>query len=131
MAVVGFEIQRRTPYAGGRAFGESGPYERIEGVINYGVDPEHEANGAIVDLALAPRDADGRVRFSGDLSILKPLDAARGCGRLLVEMPNRGRRIANGQFNHARPNPSAPPGADPDAGDGAAGPSRQWDGSTT
>ncbi len=118
MAVVGFEIQRRAPYAGGQEFGESGPYERIDGVISYAVDPEHEANGAIVDLALAPRDGDGRVRFSGDLSIVKPLDAARGNGRLLVEMPNRGRRLANGQFNRARPNPSASPGADPDPGDG-------------
>ena len=61
MAVERFEITRREPYAGGRRFGGTGSYEQMDGVAHFAVDPGHEANRGIVDLALAPRDEDRTV----------------------------------------------------------------------
>ena len=103
MAVVSIDIRRRSPYAGGRAFGDVGPYDRLDGEITFSVDPEHEANREIVDLTLAPRDSDGRVRFTSDLCLLIPHDPSRGSRRLVVELPNRGRKLIPRYVNRAAP----------------------------
>ena len=66
MAVTRLEIISRAPYANGCSFGDAGAYERIDGVLHFAVEPEHEANRAIVDLDRAMRDAEGRVRFRAD-----------------------------------------------------------------
>lgn len=58
-------------------------------------------NQGIVDLELAPRDREGRVRFRADLTLLVPEDPARGNGRLILDVPNRGRVLAPSQFNRA------------------------------
>ena len=50
MAVIGIEVKSRQPFAGGKAFGTVGSYERIDGIVRFGVDPSHPANEAIVDL---------------------------------------------------------------------------------
>ena len=92
MAVVTFETLRSEPYQGGMTFGDVGTYERIDGRLHVAVDPLHPRNAAIVDLDLAPRSGDGRVRFSGDVCLLIPADPERGARRLIVELPNRGRR---------------------------------------
>jgi hypothetical protein len=92
MTVVTFETLRREPYQGGQAFGETGAYERVDGRLHVAVDPEHPPNARIVDLGLAPRGGDGRVRFSSDVCLLIPAEAERGNRRLIVELPNRGRR---------------------------------------
>src|SRR5262249_26801192 len=74
----------------------------------------HPANNRIVDLALAPRNADGLVEFAADFSIVMPVDSARGNGRAIVELPNRGRRRVVAIFNcapHDAPiEREAPPG---------------------
>ena len=101
MALTRLEIVRREPLEQGRAFGETGPYERIDAVAHYAVDPAHPANAAIVDLDRARRDADGMVRFSGDASFLVPVDPARSNRTLLLDVPNRGNRIAMRSFNMA------------------------------
>ena len=101
MALTRLEIVRREPLEQGRAFGETGPYERIDAVAHYAVDPEHPANAAIVDLDRAQRHADGMVRFSGDASFLVPVDPARSNRTLLLDVPNRGNRIAMRSFNMA------------------------------
>ncbi|MDH5288719.1 MAG: alpha/beta hydrolase domain-containing protein [Acidimicrobiia bacterium] len=101
MAVTGIEITSVTAYEGGEAFGPAGPYERLDGVARYAVDPDHPANGGIVDLVLVPRGADGLVHFEGDVTILRPADPARGNGTALLEVPNRGRRTLTTLFNQA------------------------------
>ncbi|HEU5421913.1 MAG TPA: alpha/beta hydrolase domain-containing protein [Nitrolancea sp.] len=108
MPVVAIDLTRREPYAGGQAFGDTGPYERLDGTITFAVDPEHLANAAITDLKLAPRDAQGRVRFTSDLCLLLPVDQARGNRRLFIELPNRGRKLLPRQLNRARPEPPTP-----------------------
>ena len=100
MPVIGLEIRNREPYAAGQEFGETGAYERIEGQATFAVDPENAANRSIVDLNLAPRDADGRVRFRSDFSLLVPQSRDRGNGRLFSVLVNRGRRLT-GRLNRA------------------------------
>lgn len=104
----------RGSYAGGRAFGEFGAFEIIEGRVRYRLRPEDERNAGIVDLALAPRDDEGRVCFSGDYTLIVP--QGKPARRLLIDVPNRGRRLPFSMFNRASPTDLA---ADPCAcGDG-------------
>ncbi|MGE0699154.1 MAG: alpha/beta hydrolase domain-containing protein [Hyphomicrobiaceae bacterium] len=116
MALVRFEIARRGTYAGGRSFGRTGAYEQLDGTAHFSVDPDHPANRSIVDLGLAPRDANGLVAFEADLSVLQPVEAARGNGAAIVELPNRGRRLLVSTMNVAPP--TAPVAREAHPGDG-------------
>jgi len=110
------EIVKREPFAGGMAFGDVGPYERIVGIARFAVDPQHARNKAIVDLDLAPRNGDGKVEFEADVCILMPKDPAKGNRGLFYDVNNRGNKLALRFFNNG------PGGNDPttaaDAGDG-------------
>lgn len=99
MAVVAVDITCREPYADGQSFGDTGPYERLDGVLTYAVDPSHVANRAIVDLALAPRNSDGCVPFRSDFTLLVPQQPAHGNRRLIVDIVNRGRKRVVATFN--------------------------------
>jgi hypothetical protein len=99
MTVTAFEVERRETVLGGRPFGPVGPYERVVGIVRFAVDPERPAHRAITDLGTAPRNAAGKVEFWADAYILQPAEAARGNRRLLLDVPNRGRKIALGMFN--------------------------------
>lgn len=88
--LIHLEVISVVPFDGGRAFGSAGPYELVIARGHFAVDPSDPANAGIVDLALAPRDAEGRVRFTADVHLLRPVDPARGNGTLLVEIVNRG-----------------------------------------
>ena len=101
MGLTRLEIVRREPFDEARAFGDTGPYERIDAVAHYAVDPAHPANAGIVDLDRAERGEDGNVRFSGDATFLVPADPARANRALLLDVPNRGNRIAMRSFNMA------------------------------
>jgi hypothetical protein len=91
---VHLQIDRREPFAGGMAFGDVGPYERIAGRVRFAVDPDAPENAAVVDLRLAPRTAAGLVEFETDLFLLAPVDRARGNGALLYDVNNRGDKRA-------------------------------------
>jgi hypothetical protein len=97
--VTSFEITSRRPYAEGRAFGERGKYEQWRGKVRFAVDPMLEANRQVIDLDLAPRNAQGRVEFSADLEMLVPADLTHASGSLLYDVNNRGNRTCLGQFN--------------------------------
>ena len=113
---VRLNITKRIEFADGMSFGDAGPYERLVGTAHYAVDPDEPRLQHIVDLDLAPRNADGLVEFSGDLDILKPVDVSKGNKRLLYEVSNRGNRSALRSFNDATP--SADPKTVEDAGNG-------------
>lgn len=99
MAVREIEVLEREPYCNGEPFGDGPAYERIDGIVRYAVDPSNPANARIADLARAARDDDGSVRFSGDFTILAPLGG--GNGAALLDVPNRGGRVAPRMFNLA------------------------------
>jgi len=109
MALTSLEIKTRVPFAQGNQFGEVGPYEQIDGIAHFSVDPNHPNNSLITDLELAPRDSAGRVVFSSDFRILRPIAAGRGNHRLLFDVVNRGNQMALRLFN------DVPPGAVPTA----------------
>lgn len=92
--VTRWEIVKRELYAGGRAIGQVGPCERISGRIHFALDPDGEANRQIVDLQLAPRNADGKVEFASDFVMLLPVDRAKLSGTLFYEVNNRGNPTA-------------------------------------
>ncbi|MBT4496253.1 MAG: hypothetical protein HOC74_00940, partial [Gemmatimonadetes bacterium] len=96
-----FEITTRSPVLDGKPFGSVGPYEQLEGSAHFAVDPDHPRNQPIVDLQLAPRNADGHVEFRADIWILKPVDPSRGNGNLLYNVVNRGRKGILTTFNLA------------------------------
>ena len=101
MPVVRLDVTRREPVLGGAAFkgagGGGSSYEKVEGVLHFTADPAARANEAIADLGLAPRNTRGLVEYSADFYLLRPLDGGRR--RLLLDVPNRGRKIALGMFN--------------------------------
>ncbi|HEX7786911.1 MAG TPA: hypothetical protein VF653_11895, partial [Methylomirabilota bacterium] len=97
MAVTRLEVTRREPVLGGARFGAGGAYEKIEGVLHFAVDPARPVHAPIADLSRAPRNAAGLVESSADFYLLRPVDGGRR--RLLLDVPNRGRKIALGMFN--------------------------------
>ena len=74
-------------------------YERVVGKIHFAVDPKLAANRRIVDIDLAPRNAQGLVEFTADLYMLKPVDPAKGNGTALFEVSNRGGKGMLGMFD--------------------------------
>jgi hypothetical protein len=110
------EILSREPFAGGMAFGDTGPYEKIVAVARFAVDPTHLHNKVIVDLDRAPSNREGKVEFEADVCILMPKDPAKGNGALLYDVNNRGNKLALGFFNRAVN--TNDPKTKEDAGDG-------------
>ena len=112
--VVRIEVERTTPYAGGKEFGDAGAFERLDGTVYMEVDPGDPLNAVIVNLDRAPRNERGLVEFSAPFFIIKPVDMARGNQKLLYGINNRGNAIELGFQTF----PSLPFGADPESGDG-------------
>src|SRR2546425_1173478 len=94
----------------GRPFGAAGAYEKLAGILRFAADPAHPANQSVTDLGLAPKNASGLVESWADFYLLVPADPARGNRRLLLDVPNRGRKVALGMFNSTPrvPDPSTP-----------------------
>jgi len=99
MTVARLEVQRQELVLNGIPFGAAGAYEKIAGVLRFAVDPLLPVHERIADIERAPRNARGLVESWADFSLLRPLGG--GNRRLLVDVPNRGRKIALGMFNSA------------------------------
>jgi hypothetical protein len=113
-SLVKLETTSRITAYEGKTFGQYGPYERIAAVAHMRIDPRAPANRRIVDLALAPRDADGMVSYDVDLIILRPKDAVHARRVLLYDVVNRGVKLAS-MLNAGQAGIAADPF---DAGDG-------------
>ena len=112
--VTGFTVTSRTDLLDGKPFA-AGPYEKIVGTATFGDDPSDPHDKGVVDLALAPRDANGRVVSRADVYILAPKTIENGNGNALLEVNNRGGKGMLRFFNHA--NGSADPTTAQDFGD--------------
>src|SRR5215831_19168966 len=84
--------QKQMPAFGGYSWPGVGQYEKIVGKAFGELDPNDPKNSVIVDLQLAPRNARGKVEYSFDFYILKPIDLSKGNHKMLYEPPNRGRK---------------------------------------
>jgi alpha/beta hydrolase family protein len=98
---------QRTDLANGASFGDTGPYERLLGKVAFAIDPDEPGLPFIVDLDLAPRNADGMVEFEADLDVLKPVDLGKGNRRLLFDVANRGNRVILPRMNDGAGNDPA------------------------
>jgi len=99
--LVRLDIKDRSPFAGGKVFGDVGAYEMLRGVAHYALDPADPRNKVIVDLDLAPRNKDGKVEFASEFCILVPKDPAKGNGAAFYDVNNRGGKLALRFFNFA------------------------------
>src|SRR5262249_18794634 len=77
---------------GGHSFAGVGQYEKIVGTAFGEVDPNDPKNAVMVDLGLAPRNANGNVEYSFSFYILKPIDLSKGAHKVMYEPPNRGNK---------------------------------------
>ena len=105
--VLRFEEIERRPVADGKTFGDVGPYERLKGKLHFAIDPAEEGNRVITDLDLAPTDADGRVRFSAAVTVLRP-STPRPSSAVLLEVPNRGSKSLFSFFHRGAAHSNAP-----------------------
>ena len=92
------DIKAVEPLAEGTAFGAAGAYERVIGTATGEVEPADPANRGIALIDKAPRNARGMVEYATDIFILRPKDPARGNGRILYEVNNRGRKMLFGNI---------------------------------
>jgi Alpha/beta hydrolase domain len=79
-----------SPTFGGYSWPSVGQYEKIVGKAFGEVDPTDPKNAVIVDIELAPRNANGNVEYAFDFYILKPIDLSQGAHKVMYEPPNRG-----------------------------------------
>jgi hypothetical protein len=85
--------QSESPTFEGRTFGPDGrvgPYEKLRGKAYGEVDPDDPRNALMTDLKLAPRNARGKVEYSMDIFILKPIDLKKGNHKVFLDFNNRG-----------------------------------------
>ncbi|MDE2581764.1 MAG: hypothetical protein KGL52_09030 [Rhodospirillales bacterium] len=91
--ITGIELRNRRPFLDGAAFGETGAYEWVDGLATGEIDPTRPGNAVIDGIDLASRNRRGMVEYRTDFVVLRPADPARGSGRLLYEVNNRGRKM--------------------------------------
>jgi hypothetical protein len=89
--VLRVEIASRADVLGGKPFGDAGAYERITGRVFFSLPIANQHNQRIVDLSNAVNLKNGEVEFSSDFVAIRPKDAHKGNGSMLLEVPNRGR----------------------------------------
>ena len=97
-----FTIIAIEPFAEGSTFGNAGAYERVRGSFKGELDPADARNKVIVNLDKAPRNAAGRVEYEADFFMLRPVEAARGNGKLIYDVTNRGRKYIHWRLMDAR-----------------------------
>ena len=85
-------MSKESPAFGGYAFKGVGAYEKIVGKAFGELDPKDPKNSVIVDIQLAPKNANGKVEYAFDFYILKPIDLSKGNHKVMYEPPNRGRK---------------------------------------
>ena len=96
--ITSIEIKSVELLADGAPFGAVGAYERVTGVAQGEVDPKAPGNAGIALIDKAPLNASGRVEYTTDFFILRPKDFAKGKGRILYEVNNRGRKMLIGNI---------------------------------
>ena len=97
--VIRFEVLQSGPAFEGRSFGSVGQYVKVTARATIAVDPADPRNAVIADIDKAPRNAQGKVEATADVVLLRPADPSRGNGTLLVDIPNRGTKLAPQGFD--------------------------------
>lgn len=106
-----------SPTFEGRSFGEVGQYEKIVGRAFGVADPTDPVDAGIVNLARAPKNAQGLVEYDVDFYVLKPINMEKGNKSLFYDVVNRGNKNLHTTFNVGAGGGNDPTKAT-DAGDG-------------
>lgn len=88
-------------------------YELLQARLHFVFDPDDPADAAVVDLALAPRNADGFVEAQAVIWVLQPVETQRRRGVAWIDVDALGVGPASPLFDAARrgsPLPDAGPG---------------------
>jgi alpha/beta hydrolase family protein len=97
-------IDKREPFAAGHEFGVTGAYEKLIGKAYGEIDPKKHHNKNIINLKNAPLNGRGRVEYSMDMLILKPIDMQRGNQTIFYDVVNRGNQALRVNFGAERSN---------------------------
>jgi Alpha/beta hydrolase domain len=97
-------IEKREPFANGHEFGVTGAYEKLIGKAYGEVNPDTKHNKGIVNLKRAPRNERGRVEYSMDILMLKPIDMKRGNQTIFYDVVNRGNQALRVNYGAERSN---------------------------
>ena len=88
--VTKFTIDSTTPVQNGDVFGSVGKYELLRGTAFGEIDPVDRRNQGITDIQSAPKNANGKVEYTTQFSLHKPVDLSKASGVLIEVVPNRG-----------------------------------------
>jgi len=102
--IVAIVVERKEPFAAGHEFSAAGAYEKLVGRVYGEVDPASPLNQVIVNLDKAPLSRTGKVAYCAEFYLLKPLDMARGSGKIFYDVVNRGNKRILAFMNDAPEN---------------------------
>jgi hypothetical protein len=97
--VTRITITSRTPAFNGRTFGNAGAFEKIKGIATGEIDAKDRRNAVITDIALAPKNAAGRVAYRANFTLVKPVDMKKAPGVLFYNVVNRGAHGGPAEFH--------------------------------
>lgn len=83
-AVTKFIVESRVPYP------QDASFELLSGHFEGALNPTDSHNTIITDIALAPRNAQGKIEYAATFQILKPADLSKASGLLFYQVVNRG-----------------------------------------
>ena len=101
------EITRRELFAGGASFGNVGAYEKLVGTATLELDLADPRNAVIIDKDKVPQASAGKIEYTTDLYIMRPVDQTKGNGKLLFEVNNRGNKRIWTYLNDSPSSPAA------------------------
>jgi len=104
--VIKFDVLERSIAFEGRVFPNVGTYTLIKAKAIVALDPKDKRNSVIADINFAPQNAKGLVEAAADVVLLQPTNTQLGNQTLLVDVPNRGRKLAPQLFDDS-PQPGA------------------------
>jgi hypothetical protein len=85
--------KKTSPAFDGRSFGSAGQYETLAGRAFGELDPNDLRNRLITDIALAQKNANGKVEYVASFYLVKPIDMSKSSRLMWHDVPNRGGRI--------------------------------------
>ena len=85
---------RTSPAFNAQTFGDAGAYEVLTGRAFGELDPADPRNALIQDIALAPKNARGKVEYVASFQLVKPLDMTKSSRLMWHDVANRGVRTA-------------------------------------
>src|ERR1700749_5133626 len=83
--VIRVEIASRKDVLNGKEFGNAGAYERITGHVYFSLAVANPHNRKIFDLGNAVNLKNGEVEFSAAFIAVRPKDASKGNGSMVLE----------------------------------------------